>query len=153
MRTSGPSQQRSLLLPPLVTALGLRAAGSVQTCNASFASFSKLASLASFASIVRAERAVLALECKDSSVVSKVFEMRRRFFPKSLRTFVKIWVLPKKRKSRMGVKIVGNHTGFCGGPRGGRWITAEGFSSSPIFGESFGRPADFSADKAKPYNL
>jgi hypothetical protein len=53
----------------------------------------------------------------------------------------------KKRKSRRGVKIVGNHTGF-GGPRGGRWITAEGFSSSPIFGESFGRPVwIFSADR------
>ena len=138
--------------PPLVTALLQTVADSVQTCNASFASFSKLASLASFASM-QVWRALFwhssaKFECRFGG-----FRRFRRFFPKSLRTFDKIWVSSKKRKSRRGVQIAGNHTGFCGGPRGGRWITAEGSSSSPIFGESFGRPVEFSCGEANPYNL
>ena len=97
-RTSGPSEQRSLLLPPhpLVTALLQTVADSVQTCNASFASFSKLASLASFASM-QVWRALFwhssaKFECRFGG-----FRRFRRFFPKSLRTFDKIWVSLKQR--------------------------------------------------------
>ena len=127
MRTSGPSQQRSLLLPPPRNGTGITGCRQCADLQRKFCKFFQSWQVLQVLQVSCAPSAVLALECKDSSVVSKVFEMRRRFFPKSLRTFDKIWVLPKKRKSRMGVKIVGNHTGFCGGPRGGRWITAEGF--------------------------
>ena len=81
--------------PPLVTALLQTVADSVQTCNASFASFSKLASLASFASM-QVWRALFwhssaKFECRFGG-----FRRFRRFFPKSLRIFDKIWVSSKK---------------------------------------------------------
>ena len=112
--------------PPLVTALGLRVAGSVQTCNASFASFATLqvsqVSQVSF----RAKRClgtrVQRFECRFEG-----FRDAPEILFENLRAPSTKCVLPKKTKIADGLKIVGNHTTFCGGPRGGPWIAAEVF--------------------------
>ena len=153
MRTSGPSEQRSLLLPPPCNGTGITGCRQCADPQRKFCKFFKVGKFGKFCKY----RARRALFWHSSAKIRVSF---RRFsrcagdsFQKSLRTFDKIWVLPKKRKSRMGVKIVGNHTGFCGGPRGGPWITAEGFLHHRFLAKVLVGLRIFSADKAKPYNL
>ena len=92
--------------------------------------------------VSRAPSAVLALECKDSSVVSKVFEMRRRFFPKIFENLRQNLGPSEKTKIADGGENRGK-------PHWILWWTTwwpmdhgRRFSSSPIFGENFGRPAE-----------
>jgi hypothetical protein len=51
------------------------------------------------------------------------------------------------------VKIVENHTGFCGGPRGGRWIAAEGFGRRRFLAKVLVELRIFPLRTAIPYNL
>ena len=83
-RTSGPSEQRSLLLPPPCNGTGITGCTCRQCADLQrkFCKFFKVGKFCKVLKVSCAPSAVLALECKDSSVVSKVFEMRRRFFPK-----------------------------------------------------------------------
>ena len=142
MRTSGPSEQRSLLLPPPcngTAADGCRQCADLQRKFCKFFEVGKFGKFCKYASLARA---VLALECK--------IRVSFRRFSKIPEILSKIG--SKKRKSRKGVQIVENHTGFCGGPRGGRWITAEGFLRRRFLAKVL-VAWDFFCGQANPYNL
>ena len=121
-----------------------------------FCKFFKVGKFGKFCKYASLARAVLALECEDSSVVSKVFEDSGdapEILSKIFENLRQNLGPSKKTKIADGGENRGK-------PHWILWWTTwwpmdhgRRFWSSPIFGESFGRPADFSADKAKPYNL
>ena len=151
-RTPGPSEQRSLLLPPPRNGTGITGCRQCADLQRKFCKFCHFASFASFASVVSRQ----ALSWHSSAKIRVSF---RRFsrcagdpFRKSPSAFDKM--CPSKKNENRG------WAENRGKPHYILWWTTwwpmdrrRSFSSSPIFGESFGRAADFHAKRDKPYKL
>ena len=145
-RTSGPSEQRSLLLPPPCNGTAADGCRQCADLQRKFCKFLKVGKFCKYASLARA---VLALECKIRvsfrrfskipEILSKIFEN----FRQNLGLFEKMKIA-EGGENRGKPHWILWWTTWWPVDRGRR------FWSSPIFGESFGRAADFSAADGHP---